>query len=81
MNDRGKQMVQLISDFDPHVVILGGDIAYDNGMKNCYYNWDIFYKMFEPVYEKLGRLVPLVMSIGNHDAGFDSLYNISLDKR
>ena len=73
MTEEGKLMTSYLKDFDPDVVILGGDTVYDNGLRTCYYNWDIFYSMFKPVYHHLNRLVPLVMSIGNHDVGFDAL--------
>jgi hypothetical protein len=43
-------------------------------MRSCYNSWDIFYAMFRPVYQKLGRLVPIVMSVGNHDVGFDAIH-------
>lgn len=58
--------------------MLGGDTVYDNALRSCYYNWDIFYSMFEPVYEELGRLVPLVMSVGNHDVGFDAFDDVAV---
>jgi hypothetical protein len=52
-------------------------------VRSCYYSWDSFYSLFEPVYEKLNRLIPMVMALGNHDIGFDSLssnkYSKSLD--
>ena len=73
MTEEGKLMTSYLKDFDPDVIILGGDTVYDNGLRTCYYNWDIFYSMFKPVYLHLNRLVPLVMSIGNHDVGFDAL--------
>lgn len=55
------------------MIVLGGDTTYDDGMRSCYSNWDELYTMFENIYEKIGRLVPLVMSVGNHDVGFDAL--------
>lgn len=72
MNKNGEIMTSYLNDFAPDVIILGGDTVYDDGMRSCYYSWDNFYRMFEPVYEKLNRLVPIVMSIGNHDVGFDA---------
>lgn len=66
--------------FDPHVVIIGGDIAYDDGMKNCFYSWDNFYQIFEEELNgKLNRLVPMIMTVGNHDVGFDALATVDID--
>lgn len=50
-------------------MIIGGDIAYDNSFAYCYYSWDNFYAMVEKLghqNEAGGRLVPLILSIGNH---------------
>ena len=35
-----------LDSFNPDVIILGGDIAYDNGMRICYYTWDTFLDLF-----------------------------------
>lgn len=78
MTEEGRLMTSYLKDFKPDIIVLGGDTVYDNGLRTCYYNWDIFYSMFEPVYEDLGRLVPLVMSIGNHDVGFDALDDVKI---
>lgn len=69
---------QLIS-YNPDIILIGGDIAYDDGMRSCYYSWDNFYDIFHHLNTKIGRLVPLVLTIGNHDVGFDALTNISLN--
>ena len=71
-------MISYLKNFDPDIIILGGDTVYDNGLRTCYYSWDVFYSMFKPVYVDLKRLVPIVMSIGNHDVGFDALNPISV---
>ena len=79
MTEQGKLITSYITSFNPDVILLGGDTVYDNGLRTCYYNWDIFYGFFEPVYDKLGRLVPIVMSIGNHDVGYDALVPSSVE--
>lgn len=80
LDQLAKTLTGYLPSFDPHVVILGGDIAYDDGMKTCFYSWDNFYQIFEEeLNNKLGRLVPIVMSVGNHDVGFDSLADVELD--
>ena len=73
MTKAGQQMTNHLTEYKPDIIILGGDTVYDDGMRSCYDSWDNFYNMFEPIYEELGYLVPLVMSIGNHDVGFDAL--------
>jgi len=47
-------------------------------MRTCYYSWDNFYNLFEDLNNKLGRLVPIIMSIGNHDVGFDSMATVQI---
>jgi hypothetical protein len=47
-------------------------------MLSCYYSWDTFYYLFNPLYNNLGRLVPMIFSIGNHDVGFDALNNLNV---
>jgi hypothetical protein len=54
-------------------LFIGGDIAYDDGMRSCYYSWDNFYAVFEELNRRLDRLVPMVLSLGNHDVGHDAL--------
>lgn len=73
MTDEGIKITSFLSDFKPDVIVLGGDTTYDDGMRSCYHTWDEFYGMFEPVYDKVDRLIPIIMSVGNHDVGFDAL--------
>jgi hypothetical protein len=65
----GKQAAQ----YKPDVIVLGGDIAYDNGMDTCYYTWDQFLGIFEYMNQVKGSLIPFIFSIGNHDSGVESL--------
>jgi len=39
-------MTNNIADYDPDIIIIGGDTVYDDGMRTCYYSWDNFYDMF-----------------------------------
>ncbi len=71
-------MASYLVEFKPDIIVLGGDIAYDDAMRSCYYSWDTVYYMFEPIYEKLDRLVPLIFSVGNHDVGFDALSTLDI---
>lgn len=66
-------MTSYLIDFKPDVIILGGDTVYDDAMRSCFFSWDEFYSMFETVNIKLDRIVPLILTLGNHDVGFDAL--------
>jgi hypothetical protein len=66
-------MTSYLIDFNPDIIILGGDTVYDDAMRTCFYSWDEFYSMFDVVNKKLDRIVPLILTIGNHDIGFDAL--------
>lgn len=46
-------------------------------MQSCFYSWDNFYDIFDGLNKNLTRLVPLVMSVGNHDVGFDALAKVN----
>ena len=80
MTTQGIKLTDHLVQFDPDVILLGGDIAYDNAIRTCYYSWDNFYRMFEDVNRKLNRLVPIVLAIGNHDVGFDALATVPVSK-
>lgn len=47
--------------------MIGGDVAYDDAMSTCYYSWDTFLSMFDNLNNKLGRLIPMITAVGNHD--------------
>ena len=58
-------------DFD--MILVGGDIAYDNNVATCYRAWDYFLKNMP--YDKFNtvtgttRIVPMLLAVGNHDMG------------
>ena len=66
--------------FDPDVVLIGGDIAYDDALRACAYSWDNFYWNIENLDLLMNRTVPIVLSIGNHDVGYDALSTSKIDK-
>ena len=80
MTEQGIAMTNNLVQFDPDVIFLGGDLAYDNAIRTCYYSWDNFYDMFENVNKKLNRLVPMILTIGNHDIGFDATAAVHVSK-
>lgn len=81
-NKISRQIMTQISYTNPDVVLIGGDLAYDNNIRHCYYAWDGFLTMFDDLNKKVGRLVPLIMGVGNHDAGLDpnSQRQITIDE-
>lgn len=78
MSESGDKITNYLIDFNPDIIILGGDIAYDDAMRTCYYSWDTVYSMFEPTYKGLDRLVPIIFTVGNHDVGYDALTSNSI---
>jgi predicted MPP superfamily phosphohydrolase len=74
----GKKLASLVSQTNPDVILIGGDIAYDNGNIHCYYSYDTFLWAFEHEFQELNRIVPFIFSIGNHDIGFNSLANYNI---
>lgn len=63
-------LVKMASQLDPDFISIGGDLAYDNGIKSCYRRWDHW--LFD--WEKFSispsqRTIPLLTAIGNHEVG------------
>lgn len=77
LTDHGRNMFRNIGETNPDLIILGGDIAYDNAMTYCYYAWDNFYSLLDKVNTANNRLVPFIMAIGNHDIGWNSYAKVS----
>ena len=49
---------------------MGGDLAYGNGFAACYQRWDDWLKFLEEnLVTSEGNMIPLLASIGNHEAG------------
>lgn len=46
MTKNGEIMTSYLFQYNPDIIILGGDTVYDDGMRSCYYSWDNFYRMF-----------------------------------
>lgn len=63
------------------MILIGGDVGYDNGNLHCYYSWDLFLNTFEQEFADMDRIVPFIFSIGNHDVGFNDYadYNITVN--
>lgn len=65
-----KSLVQNAIQKDISFFAIGGDIVYENGITHCYRRWDSFFKEYEEIYNYNGKMVPLLTSIGNHEALF-----------
>ncbi|CAD8062504.1 unnamed protein product [Paramecium sonneborni] len=76
----GLKIVEQISKVNPDAILIGGDIAYDNGNIHCYYSFDLLLTAFESQYQHVSRLIPFIFSVGNHDVGFNDYakYNITV---
>jgi hypothetical protein len=48
-------------------------------MKNCFYSWDTFYDLMDILNQKLDRIVPMILTIGNHDVGYNALADININ--
>lgn len=46
LTDSSDLIANFMISYDPDVILLGGDIAYDDGMRTCYHSWDNFYDIF-----------------------------------
>lgn len=57
---------------DTDVIFIGGDIAYDNNMPACFFTWDLFLGDYDAMSQRVGRIVPIVLAIGNHDVGLNA---------
>lgn len=72
-NQIAAQIAQQAAAYKPDVIVVSGDVAYDNALRTAYYVYDGFLDLFKPVYKQKGWLVPLVLGAGNHDIGKDSM--------
>lgn len=56
--------------FEPIFAIIGGDIAYENGDKNCYMVYDQWFKNWNTyMITPSGYSIPILTAQGNHEAG------------
>lgn len=57
----------------PDAFVIGGDIAYDNGMPTCYCAWDSWLGFYGEAASSTGFLIPFVLVVGNHDTGTEAV--------
>lgn len=54
---------------EPHVILIGGDIAYADGKSKNVHMWDQWFSLMSEILETpSGYLVPLIVAIGNHES-------------
>ncbi|CAI2386673.1 unnamed protein product [Moneuplotes crassus] len=68
-----------LKNINPDLVMIGGDIAYDNNIATCYQTWDYLLKnlLLQKFDEETNthRVIPIIFATGNHDLGVDSYNN------
>lgn len=68
VNEKIVETAQSALKENPHAIIVGGDIAYANGKVENESKWmDWFKKMERIMITADGRLIPLILAIGNHE--------------
>ena len=61
-------MLRTAARTDPDFAIIGGDIAYENGLLGDYRTWDRWLRNWDQnMVTTDGRMVPIVTAIGNHE--------------
>ncbi len=73
------KLCTLAAERDPHLVVLGGDIAYENGSPKAANLVEQWLKIWtERMITSTGRRIPLVAAIGNHEV--QGGYGQTMDK-
>lgn len=65
------RMWRRVTEVNPDVIFIGGDIAYDNNAVSCYWTWDLFLNQWDLLSFSVNRLVPIIFAGGNHDFGLN----------
>lgn len=61
-------LLRLAGKTDPDFAVIGGDIAYVNGLLGWYGEWDRWLKNWDKLMVTTdGRMIPIVTAIGNHE--------------
>eukprot|EP01130_Rhizamoeba_saxonica_P007449 TRINITY_DN3015_c0_g1_i2.p1 TRINITY_DN3015_c0_g1~~TRINITY_DN3015_c0_g1_i2.p1 ORF type:complete len:375 (-),score=67.15 TRINITY_DN3015_c0_g1_i2:351-1475(-) len=63
-------LLESVAKQEPDFMFIGGDIAYSNSMCTCWDRWDKWFENWNRIMKSDdGYIIPLTVSIGNHDAG------------
>lgn len=74
-NIQSLELMRYAAQRSPDFFVIGGDIAYANGMSTCYRRWDDYFKQYETVMiTPSGYSIPLLTCPGNHE-GQSALFN------
>lgn len=61
-------LLKLAAKEDPEFALIGGDLAYVNGLLGGYARWDMWLKNWdENMVTSDGRMIPIITAIGNHE--------------
>lgn len=70
LTETTEKLMKMAVDKEPGFIMFGGDLAYANGIPSCYRRWDIWLNIwFEYSISPSGNMIPMLTSIGNHEAG------------
>ena len=69
---------KIVATLNPDIFFMGGDIAYDDNMPACSYTWDYFLGMYGQITATLGYMMPICVTVGNHDAGLNELPGVNI---
>ena len=64
---RTRDIMEHAGEYDPLFALIGGDMAYGNGDLRNYKKWDRWLDNWDYAFTKDGRLVPMILAIGNHE--------------
>lgn len=82
INEEARQMnTHGLNNIDPDLIMIGGDISYDNNFPEWYRATDqilIEIPHFKTFSNNHIKLIPMIMSPGNHDFGMNSINHIQL---
>jgi len=63
-------LMEHAASLSPEFFVIGGDIAYTNGLCSCYDRWDNWFTLLEKkMITPEGNMIPIIPTIGNHDSG------------
>ena len=75
-------LTRVAATLKPDVFFIGGDIAYDDNLAACVFTWDYYLGLYGSLTTSLGYMMPIVLTVGNHDVGLNELpgINITIDE-
>ena len=66
----------VITNYDADIILIGGDIAYDNNFATWFYWYDHVLKRLNYLKKNdevnATRVIPLILTVGNHDLGVNT---------